>query len=253
MLLAAIVLQASAARFAPPLDTPLHVTSERREGARTFRLERDLRFLREGSGYRAEVILRAASGDTPDSSGTLYEAGYAALAGTPIRFHLDTAGALVAIDDLAVLWERYCAHVAQLAAERQTLSPVDRTKLAARIAAPLRMLPVEKQRAMFASLVSAVIAEAPVVPGRTPVHLPASSAYGSATPLEGMRSVAPIAGGLFRSTINAASATATLEQITELDPRTGLITRTSKTLRIRAGGLEKLSTTTVTVDWGPRN
>ncbi|NYT43158.1 hypothetical protein HZY97_20455 [Sphingomonas sp. R-74633] len=248
MLLAAIVLQASAVSFAPPLDTPLRVVSERHDGARGFRLERDLRFFQDGTGYRATVTLRAATGDTPDGSGALYEAGYAALIGTPITFHLDSSGAVTGIDELPTLWERYCTRVAEVAAERRVLAPADRARLAARIATPLRALPVEKQRAMFASLVSVIIVEEPVAPGTAPVHLPASSAYGGGAALDGMRTVAPLPGGLLRSTTNAASDTATLEQVTELDPRTGLIARTSRTIRIRAAGLEKLSTTVITVE-----
>lgn len=248
MLLAAIVLQASAVHFAPPIDAPLHVVSERREGARSFRLERDLRFRREGEGYRTEVILRAATGETPDSSGALYEAGYAALLGTPIVFHLDSRGALTAIDDLPALWERYCARVARVAAARRVLAPAEREKLAARIAAPLRALPADKQRAMFASLVSAVIVDEALTPGIAPVTLPASSAYGGAAPLSGTRSVTPLPGGLLRATTSAASDVATLEQVSELDPQTGLIARVSKTLRVRSAGIERLSTTLITVE-----
>lgn len=248
MLLAAIVLQASVAAFAPPLDTPLRVVSERREGPRGFRLEREIRFTREGTSYRAEVMLRAATGDTPDGTGALYEAGYAALIGTPITFHLDSAGTLTAIDDMPALWERYCARVAEVAAERRSLSPADRSKLAARIAAPLRALPAERQRAMFASLVSVVIADEALAPGTAPVHLPASSAFGGGAPLDGMRTVTPLPGGLLRSSTNAVSDTVTLERVTEMDPRTGLIARNSKTVRVRAGGLEKLSITLITVE-----
>ena len=248
MLLAAIVLQASAAGFAPPIDTPFRVASERREGARVFRLDRELRFAREGSGYRAEVILRAASGETPDSSGALYEAGYAALIGTPIVFHLDSAAALTGIDELPGLWERYCARVAQVAAERRVLAPEERSKLAARIAAPLRALPAERQRRMLASLVSAVIVEEDMTPGTAPVRLPASSTHGSPDPLDGLRTVAPIPGGLLRSTTRATSDTVTLDQLTEMDPRTGLVTRASKTVTVRAGGTERRSITLVTVE-----
>lgn len=247
MLLAAIVLQASAAGFAPPLDTPLQVISERRDGERLFRMERELRFRREGTGYRAEVILRSAAGETPDSSGALYESGYAALADIPITFHLDGAGALTAIDDLPALWERYCARLADVTAARRALAPAERTRLAARIAAPLRALPPEKQRAMLASLVSAVIVEEALAPGSAPVELPGSSAYGSAAPLRGMRTVTPIAGGLLRATTDASSDIVTLEQVTEFDPRTGLIVSASKTLRLRTGDQEKLSSTRLIV------
>jgi len=248
MLLAAIVLQASAVSFAPPLDTPLRVVSEREDGPRAFRLERELRFVRDGTGYRAEVTLRAATGETPDGSGALYEAGYAALVGTPITFHLDGAGTLLAIDDMPALWERYCARVADVAAARHALAPADRVKLAARIATPLRALPPERQRVMFASLVSAVIADQGMAPGTGPVRLPASSAYGSAAPLDGMRTVTPLPGGLFRSSTSAAADAVTLEEVTEIDPRTGLIARSTKTLQLRSAGLEKRTVTRITVE-----
>ncbi|MEP9361016.1 hypothetical protein [Sphingomonas sp. KR3-1] len=250
MLLAAIVLQASAVAFSPPLDVPLRVASERREDTRAYRLERQLRFVREGEGYRADVVLRAATGDTPDSSGTLYEAGYAALIGTPIRLHLDRAGAVTAVDDLPALWERFCARVAEVAAARRVLAPADRARLAARIAMPLRALPAERQRAMFASLVSVAIADEDLTPGSRPVTLPASSAFGSATPLDGTRTVTPLPGGLVRSTTRAASATVTLERVLDIDPGTGLVMRNSKTVTVRAGALEKASVTLITVGPG---
>jgi len=248
MLLAAIVLQASVAGFSPPLDAPMHVVTERRDDARTYRMERALRFLREGEGYRAEVMLRTATGDTDDTSGALYEAGFGAFAGRTILFHLDHDGAVTAIDEMPALWDRFCQRVAESAAARRTLAPLEREKLAARIAAPLRAMPAERQRAMLASLVQAVISDEAMTPGSAPVRLPGRSTHGGTAPLDGMRTVTALPGGHVRSTVNAAGEGVTLERITEVDPRTGLITRNSKTLRIRAGGLEKVSTTLLTVE-----
>ncbi|MDH4743695.1 hypothetical protein OMP43_06660 [Sphingomonas sp. CBMAI 2297] len=248
MLLTAIVLQASTAGFAPPLDAPIRVVTERREDARIYRMERDVRFTREGMGYRAEVVLRAGTGETADSTGAAYEAGFGALAGSTLVFHLDPRGAIVAIDDMPALWDRFCRRVAEAAAARRTLAPAEREKLAARIAAPLRALPIERQRAMLASLVVALIADEAMTPGSTPVRLPGQSAYGGTIPLEGQRTVAALPGGLFRSTVRADAPDVTLERVTDMDPRTGLITRNRKTLRIRAGGLEKVSVTLLTVD-----
>ncbi|OSZ63158.1 hypothetical protein CAP40_19115 [Sphingomonas sp. IBVSS2] len=248
MLLAAIVLQASTAGFAPPLDAPRRVVTERRDDARIYRMERDVRFAREGTGYRAEVTLRAGVGETPDSTAAAYEAGFEAFAGKTIVFHLDPRGAVVAIDDMAALWERFCQRVADIAAARRTLAPTEREKLAARIAAPLRALPVERQRAMLGSLVVAVIADEAMTPGSTPVRLPGQSAYGGTTALEGQRTVVALPGGLLRSTVRADAADVAFERVTDMDPRTGLITRNSKTLRIRAGGLEKVSVTSLTVE-----
>ena len=250
MLIAAIALQAGAVAFAPPLDTALRVVSERHENARAYRLERELRFTREGAGYRAQAVLRAASGETPDSSGALYEAGYGALVGVPILFHLDRAGMVTDIDDLPALWERYCARVAEVAAARRVLAPAERTRLAARIAAPLRALPAERQRAMLASLVSSVVAGEELVPG--PVRLPASTTIGGAAPLDGTRTLAPLPEGRVRSTTIARSETVTLERVTDIDPRTGLILRNSKITRVRAGAVEQTSTTLLTVEKLPR-
>jgi len=248
MLLAAIVLQASVALFSPPIDAPLRVVTERREDDRLYRMERHLRFLREGEGYRAEVMLRTATGDTGDVSGALYEAGFGALAGHMLVFHLDRSGAVTAIDDMPALWERFCQRAAESAAERRSLAPSERQKLAARIATPLRALPPERQRAMLASFALAVIADEAMTPGTTPVRLPGRAIHGGATPLDGTRTVAALPDGRLRSTTSAAAEGVTLDRVTEVDPRTGLVTRASKTLRIRSGGLEKVSVTLLTVD-----
>lgn len=248
MLLAAIVLQASAAGFSPPIDHALRVVTERQDDSRIYRMERRIRFAREGEGYRAQVVLAEAEGETSDSSGALFEAGYAALAGTTLVVHLDRAGMVTAIDDMPALWERLCRRVADVAATRRPLSPVDRARFAERVAAPLRAMPAERQRAMLASLVLAVIPDEAMTPGIAPVRLPGSSAYGGAGPLEGMRTVVALPGGLLRSTTSASAEGVTLERVTEMDPRTGLIIRNRKTLRVRAGGLEKVSITRLLVD-----
>ncbi len=251
MLLAAIVLQASAASFSPPLDRALLVVTERHDDLRFYRMERRIRFGREGDGYRADVVLSEAEGETSDSSGALFEAGYAALAGTPLVFHLDKAGKVTAIDDLPALWERFCHRVAEVAAARRPLAPAERSKFAERVAAPLRALPADRRRAMLASLVLAVIPDEPPVQGTTPVRLPGSSAYGSTRPLEGMRSVTVQPDGMLLSRTTASAEGVTLERVTEIDPRTGLIVTNGKKVQVRAGGLERLSITTLVVEFAP--
>lgn len=248
MLLAAIVLQASAASFSPPLDHALRVVTERQEDARIYRMERRIRFTGEGEGYRAQVVLANADSETGDSSGPLFEAGYAALAGATLVLHLDQTGAVTAIDGMPDLWERLCRRVAEVAATRRPLAPGDRSKFADRIAAPLRAMPAERQRAMLASLVLAVIPDEPLRPGTGAVRLPGSSAYGSATPLEGVRVVVALPDGTLRSTTSASAEGVALERVTEVDPRTGLITRNRKTLHIRTGELEKRSVTTLVAE-----
>ena len=62
----AIAAVAQAAVFAPPLGVPIRVVNERIEGEWRFRMERLVRFSREGGGYRAEVWMVAARAEGPD-------------------------------------------------------------------------------------------------------------------------------------------------------------------------------------------
>ena len=263
MLTAAILLQAGAAIFAPPLEAPLRVTSERiQSGRRQYAMERFVRFVREPGGYRAEVWLEAASSDTLDGTGALYEAGFAALARRTIVFHLDGAGTVRAIDDLPALWEAFCAQVAQATARQRTLTPAAREALAARIAAPLRALPAQRQHALLASLVTAAIAgTAAEPPGVRHVRLPGSSPFGGQVTLAGTRTTTAAAGLLETATLASADVTVPaaagaparsgrieLEIRRRFDPRTGLILSASETNRTIVGGtvVERVATTRVT-------
>lgn len=256
MLLAAFVLQASAATFAPPLDTPLRVTTERIEKGRRYAAERLVRFLAEPGGYRAEVRMRSAASDTQDLTGALYEAGFGALAGRLLVFHLDSAGAVIAIDDMAALWEAFCRRVGEVAAQRKSLAAPDAAKLAERIAAPLRAMPVERQRAMLASWITALIApEAREPAGERPVRVPGVSPFGGAVTLEGTRSVTRFPRGL-RGVTRASADVAQGERaghidyelIEDLDPETGLLIESRLIQKTRAGTVETMRITTLKVE-----
>ena len=262
MLLAAIVLQASAAAFAPRVDAPLTVTSERTEGGeRRYMMERLVRFAREGAGWRGEVRLLRAEGDAQEASGAMFEAGFGALAGRTLVFHLDAAGKVVAVDDMAALWERFCASVAAMAAARKSLAPADRATLAARIAAPLRALPAERQRAMLGSLIGSLVADESITPGTEAVRVPGSSPFGGPLTLEGTRSAAPLPDGLVRSVTRAEADIAApaggeaghvaLDRTVVIDPRTGLIVRSESVTRTRRGAIETVRATRLTVHRGP--
>lgn len=260
MLLAALVLQASAAPFAPPLAAPLKVTSERSEGAdRRYVMERLVRFARDGRGWRAEVRLLRAEGDAQEASGAMFEAGFAALAGRTIVFHLDAAGEVIAIDDMAALWEHFCARVAEMAVARKSLAAADRATLAARIAAPLRALPAERQRAMLGSLIASLVAEEGTMPGVEAVRVPGTSPFGGPLTLQGSRSTALLPGGLVRAVtraeadIGAGGETGhvAIERTTEIDPRTGLIARSESVTRTRRGATEAMRSTILTVEAVP--
>jgi hypothetical protein len=244
MFLAALLLQASVAApsFAPPTDTPLRIVTERSEtgaGERRYRFERLVRFSRQSTGYRAEAMLLASTSAAPPALGELVERGLTALAGRKIVLHLDATGAVTAIDDMAVLWDLVCGRVAEAAASRQSLPSAEARALADRIAAPLRALPPERQRALLATLVTAAIATEPLDSPRAtlPVRLSGVSPFGKPVTLEGTRRTDPIEGGLLRTTTRA-SATVTLtsqqgapaatgsvelERVRTFDPRTAMI------------------------------
>ena len=103
MIAVAIVAMAQAAVFAPPLGVPIRIVTERTEGDWHFRMERLVRFAREGRGYRAEVWMAGADAQGSERVGALMEAGFAGLAGRMMAFHLDGAGKVTAIDDIDAL------------------------------------------------------------------------------------------------------------------------------------------------------
>ncbi|ATY32272.1 hypothetical protein [Sphingomonas psychrotolerans] len=250
MLLAAIALQASIAApiFAPPVDTPLRILTERTEAApeRHYRLERLVRFNKEGNGYRAEALILGSASEAPQPLGNLVERGLSALAGRKIVLHLDSEGRVVEVDEIATLWERVCQRISDAAATRQSLPPGEARKLAEKVAAPLRALPPERQRALLATLVTAAIISDPLDPVGTvvPIKLPGTSPFGTPIVLEGTRRTAAADNGLIRTTTlaaatmalptngqPAASGSVALERVRTSDPRTGLIANGLDTLR----------------------
>jgi hypothetical protein len=269
MLLAAIALQASIAApvFAPPTDEPLRIVTERTEissGERHYRLERLVRFRKDGAGYRAEALVLGSASEAPQVLGNLVERGLSALAGRKVVLHLDINGRVVAIDEIADLWERVCQRVAEAAATRQSLPPGEAKTLAEHIAAPLRALPPERQRALLATLVTAAILSEPLDPAGTvaPVELPGASPFGAPLTLRGTRRSAAAGNGLIRTTTiasattdlparngtPAASGLVALERVRTSDPRTGLIATALDTTRNGIGARETLLVTRLRVE-----
>lgn len=253
MLLAAILLQASIAApaFAPPLDAPLRIVTERTEispGERRYRLERLVRFNREGAGYRAEAILLANASTGPEALGNLVERGLSALAGRTIVLHLDDHGQVVAVDDMAALWEQVCQRIAEAAATRPGLPS---NAASAKLIAPLRALPPERQRSLLATLVTAAIMTDPwETPGSTtPVRLPGASPFGTPITLEGTRRIANAEGGMLQASTTASAVidlpaqgsapartgTVSLDRQRGFDPRTGMLSGAVDTVRNVSG------------------
>lgn len=251
MLGLAVAAIAPAAIFAPPLGVPIRVVNERAEGEWHFRMERLVRFEREGSGYRAEVWMVDAEATGPDKAGAMMEAGFSGLAGRTLVFHLDAAGKVTAIDDLDGVWARFCDGIAAIVkTKRPDAEP---------LVAPLRALPAERRIAVLASLVTALIAEEAGDPdGSRPIRLPGTSPYGSPVMLTGTRNVERL-GITQRSTTRAAAdlppqggvpARVEMEISRDSDPATGLITLATERVRTRIGDRtsERLSTARVTLE-----
>lgn len=264
MLLAAILLQASVAApaFSPPLDTALRIVTERTETAqeaRHYRLERLVRFRKEAGGFRAEALLVRQRVAGPEALGNLVERGLAALAGRTVTLHLDAKGQVVAVEDMAALWEQLCQGIASAAASRPNLAPGDM----ARLVAPLRALPPERQRALLATLVTAAIMTDPwdSVGTAAPVRLPGASPFGTPVTLAGTRSTETAENGLLRVRTIASAAIAipaqdaaparngavALDRRRLFDPRTGMLADATDTVRNTSGsGAEARETLLVT-------
>lgn len=246
---AAIWVQAAqVSLFAPPTGVPLLVTTEHHSDIagteRRYQLRRLIRFTRTGDGYRAEVRVLHPSTDADASVSGMVDAGFAALAGRTLVFHLDSAGTVNRIDDMAALWERLCEGIATMVAARKPLEPQARKALAQSIATPLRSLGDDRRLAMLSTLVSAIVASEAPEPGGalTPVRLPGVSPLGQKLTLEGMRATTALEGGEVQSVTRASnqggasgSERIELERLQRFDPRTGLITLTSDTSRTRVG------------------
>lgn len=262
-LLAAIILQAQAAVFAPPLGVPIRVVTERTQGEDpsrfTVHVERLVRFSRDGIGYRAEVVLTAASASPREDAGTMLQAGFAGLAGRTMVFRVDAAGKVVAVDDRQALWDRFCDSIlAVIVARTGHGSQAEHVALAERMAAPLRGFSPERQQAMLGSLVSALVAEEPgAAPGTRPIRLPGNSPFGGKVELAGTRTVTPAGHTTTRAAAEVpqqGGAHIELETEDDTDPRTGLVTAHAETLRTTIGEganartTERISTVRVTVD-----
>lgn len=249
MLAAALLLQAAIAApiFAPPLDAPLLVTTEQISisgtSERRYTLRRLIRFRREGAGYRAEVRVLHPQTDASAGVGGMIEAGFAALTGHTLVFHLDGAGRVTQVEEMAALWTRLCDAIGAVAGDKAR-DPATRAALADRVATPLRGLADERRRIMLSTLVTAVIDDEPRVAAgsTTPVRIPGKSPLGTTQMLEGVRTTTADRGEV-QSVTRASTAAGPdgdgsrieLERTRRLDPRTGLLSFASDTNRIVTG------------------
>lgn len=259
--LAALALAQAVAIFAPPLDQPLHLVTERVQtqgsDVRRYTATRDIRFLRDGAGYRAEVTLGAASSDGPGDSDDLFEGAFAAMAGRTIRFRLDASGTVTTIDEREAVWTALCDALIDAALKRRARSSdAERAAMIERIATSIRAMPPERQQAILATLVANVIETRPLAPGTTPVRMPGRSPIGGSAMLDGTETIARDGTALRierRSSGKVAipgspgSALLVSRTTRTVDSLTGLVRSATERVETRLGGRIQVVTTTARI------
>lgn len=268
MLFAALMLQAATPlAFAPPLDAPIRVVTERDEGATAYRTERLIRFARDGEGYRADVIVLQGTAEASTQAASMFDAALATLIGRAMTFRLDGTGKVVAVDDREALWGAFCQGIAAIVMARRGHAKADLAAMAERLAAPLRAFPVERQLAVLGSFVSSLEPEeAERAPGGIrAVRVPGTSPFGGPITLEGTRTI-ETSGGLLhivthanadvslpaRPDAPARSGHVALEVSRDLDARTGLLRSGTETVHATIEGAPQPDRlTTVRVEPAP--
>jgi hypothetical protein len=222
---------------------------------RRFHTARTLVFRREGEGYRVEATLQKPDQQAP-GAGQTFTKGLDALTGRTIRYHMDTNGAVTAIDDIDTLIELIAAQI-----EKSAPDPAR----GAMFARPLRTAGPEQRREILASFIAPVIlpADARRPDGRRPVTLPpqAPMPAGSGLPGEEIvthdragivsvetRGSGPITGPAGLPNGGKATGTVTVTIARRVDPGTGLLVESrSATTLVTAGPAAPHTSTSETV------
>jgi hypothetical protein len=244
----ALAAQATAASFAPPLDTPIRVVAEavRTDSGVTRRFVSAKRvvFRRDGAGFRAEVTVEpSAPSGSDDDPAAMFIAGMARLAGRTLVFQLDAQGRVTGMTDQAAAWQAMLDGLAALSPPGEAADRV-RAARARAVVDMFAQLPPERQRAMLASMLVPLIAADIAAEGAGPpraVRVPAASAFGTAQ-LDGLRAVRDDRGLLevsvsatgpvsVKGPAGVAAGTMTLETLRRVDPRTGLLISSEEAVR----------------------
>jgi len=204
------------------------------------------------------VTILRADGEGPEGASGMFERAYGSLVGRPIRFRLDSAGHVTAIESGPELWDALAdGIVAAMLTRRAHSTEEERRTLTASIAAPLRAMPADRQAAMLASLVTTVAPDDARLPaGSGPVHIPGRSPLGGSIECDGNRSVTRTADTVEVETratgemqVVGGTARLVIVNSSTSDPRTGLLrigTERSEA-RIGEGAQERLLVTVTTV------
>ncbi len=250
------VVPAAADVVAPPLGKVIRHTTEevRHDGRdrRTFRIARDVVFATEPAGYRATVTLRAASAEGSALEQQNYRIANAPMLDRTVVIHLDRAGRLRSVEDIAAVWDAWTAGLAATRPGR-TAAEADAAR------AQLRKLPPERVSAIIGSMVTELFVPAAerVPVAARPVSLASPPPFDSVT-LTGTGSAVAVADKLHIRLAAAGEAPATnarpAARITvtinrEVDVASGLLVRSTRSEKVSAPGLALTSTSTSQLAW----
>lgn len=249
---------AQGAMFNPPLDRDFaYVTEQVRsdpDGERRYRIERTLRFSRDGNGLFADLTLDRIVGDG-GGEGAMFERALSGLKGRRVRYRLTPQGRLVSIDGIDGLWSALVGGM---------LPDATGTR-GAGLVASLGAAPPAQRQAMFWSMLDPIVLSALAADGPyalRPVSMPGRAPGGGAATLVGTERLERIDQGMLQLTrmvrgsapapASAQPGPATMidrerETITTLDPQTGLLAQSTEHSSVRIGGREQLSTTRISL------
>lgn len=220
MMLALLLAASCPHPFAPPIDTPLAVTThdERMLGASAydFTLVRQLRFTRDAGEWIAELTLTSLQSDAPAPIAAAFEAGEGALRGMPLRYRISGDGCTAAPLDPAAVAARIRAGGDAMLATRPEGDP-GREDMA-RMTAHLRTMQTPEADARLADLIRPLLPSTGQRDGGAIVRTVASP-VGEELPLSGTRTVSHDANGVFvRETYQSGAAT---QLVSDIAGRTG--------------------------------
>lgn len=246
------------ALFSPPLDRDFaYITEQVRSdssGERRYRIERTLRFARDGDGLFADLTLDRIVG-TSGGEGAMFERALSGLKGRLIRYRLTPQGSLASIEAIDGHWTALIDGMTPDAAGTRGAPVID----------SLRAAPLAQRRAMFWSMVDPLIISAIAANGTyalRPVSLPGRSVNGSTATLAGTEQLERTGSDELRLTrlvrgSEPASARAgngpttaierERETVADLDPQTGLLAQSTDRTSVRIGDREQLSITRISL------
>lgn len=279
LVLAALLWSSAAtAAFRPVTDRPYrYETVETRTAdgvTRRFHASRTVVFRRTDAGYDVTVTLDAVDEQAGGDVGTMFRAATGALLNRPLRYHLDTNGAIVHVEDADAAIALIAGAIERVSAQRE------RRGDARVLASPLRTLPPERKAAMLRSILTPLIAgpAADRTPGQRPVTLPSRPPLAPGTALFGVETLSRDASGIVTIKVQAsggvdtapppethgsdlaapvATPSATIRTIRNVNPATGLVIDSREMAETRALHADAARTarveTTVTLALAPSN